>query len=147
MIIPDVNLLVYAYTEQADPYTSARPWVESMFAGSEAIGLPWAVQIGFIRVMTLRRAVVEPISATEAVATVQRWRRHHLVVIPEPGPNHLEIVEQSLVDAGRAGNLVPDAHLAALAIEHDAEFHSYDRDFGLFQGLRWRDPSARVADD
>ena len=90
--------------------------------------------------MTHPTVLVRPLDPSRAVAHVRAWLDRPNVEALEPGPRHLELLERLLVDIGIAGNLTTDAHLAALAIEHQCELHSNDADFGRFSGLRWRDP-------
>ena len=139
MIIPDVNLLVYAHNEEALNHHAASLWWEGLLNGSESIGLPWAVSTGFVRVIT-NPAVVEPLSPLEAVDHVQHWLEHPLITSVEPGPNHMTYFRRNIEVVGVGRNLVPDAHIAALAMEYGAEVHSNDADFGRFPGLRWRNP-------
>lgn len=104
------------------------------------VGLPWAVSLGFLRLMTHRRVLARPMATSAAVAAVRSWltRRHVQVLVP--GPDHLDIVGRLLEEAGTAGTLTTDAHLAALAIEHQVEVCTCDADFARFSGVRWRDP-------
>ena len=139
MIIPDVNLLVYAHNDKALNHHAALFWWEGLLNGSESIGLPWAVSTGFVRVIT-NPAVVEPFSPLEAVDYVQHWMEHPLITPIEPGPNHMTYFRRNIEAVGVGRNLVPDAHIAALAMEYGAEVHSNDADFGRFPGLRWRNP-------
>ncbi len=140
MIVPDINLLVYAYNRRAPHHTRAKAWWESLLNGSEPVGVPWATSCGFIRLMTHPAVLDPPLAPPEAIRHVRRWLGRPLVEILEPGPRHLEILERLLRAVGVAGDLTTDAHLAAIAIEHQCELHSNDSDFGRFPGLRWRDP-------
>lgn len=140
MILPDVNLLVYAYDRGAPAHASARRWWEALLNGTGAVGVPWSVAFGYIRIMTNPRVRAVPITAASAIADVRTWLARPTVSLLEPGPRHLEILDSLLTQAGAAGNLVTDAHLAALAIEHQCEIHSNDTDFARFPGLRWSNP-------
>ena len=141
MIIPDTNLLVYAYNNEVSQHTAARQWWEKLVAGNEIVGIPWVVSTGFVRVMTLRNVLSSPISTAEAVGHVQEWFQHEHIMPVNPEDDHLLHLHQVLQVAGRGGNLVPDAHIAAIAMEHEAEVHTYNtRDFARFPGLRWRNP-------
>ena len=142
MIIPDTNLLVYAYNNEVAQHVTARQWWESMLTGNESIGIPWVVSTGFIRLMTNPRVVVSPISTSDAVEHVREWFQYEHVTPINPGSGHLTHLHQILQVAGRGGNLVTDAHIAAVAMEHQAEVHTYNEsDFARFPGLRWRNPS------
>ena len=140
MIIPDINLLVYAYNDGAPHHEAAKRWWEGLVNGAERVGVPWVVSTGFLRVMTHPRALTAPISQASAIAHVQDWFRYAHVTPINPGVEHLAHLEQDLVAAGVGADLVTDAHIAALAMEYQAEVHSNDSDFGRFPGLRWRNP-------
>ena len=140
MIVPDVNLLVYAHNEADPHHAAALAWWESLLNGTEQIGLPWSVTAGFVRVITNRSSVTDPVAPAQALDVVEEWFRNPLVRPINPGHEHLTLFRQAIVAAGVGGNLVPDAHIAALAMEYQAEVHSGDSDFGRFPGLRWRNP-------
>jgi toxin-antitoxin system PIN domain toxin len=140
MILPDVNLLVYAYNRDARQHAAARAWWEGLLTSTEPVALPWAVSCGFIRLMTHPTVLLRPLDPSRAVAHVRVWLDRPNVEILDPGPRHLELLGRLLDELGVGGNLTTDAHLAALAIEHQCELHSNDADFGRFSGLRWRDP-------
>ena len=140
MILPDVNLLIYAYNRRAPHHAEARSWWEGLLNGTEPVGIPWAVVCGFLRIMTHPSVLEPPLSVERALEPVRAWLDRPLVQVLTPGPRHLEILQELLAGVGVAGNLTTDAHLAAIAIEHRCELHSNDTDFGRFPGLRWRDP-------
>lgn len=140
MIIPDVNLLVYAYNADAPWHDEARRWWEELLSGDQPIGLPWAVTCGFVRLMTHPAVLLEPLETTRALEHVRSWLSLVNVEVLDPGPRHLELFERALREAGVGGNLVTDGHLAALALEYQAEVHSNDVDFARFSGLSWRNP-------
>jgi uncharacterized protein len=140
MILPDVNLLVYAYNLDAPRHAAAASWWEDLLSGDQPVQLAWATMLGFIRLMTHRSILLEPLSPVAALAHLRSWLGRPNVEILEPGPRHLEILGRLLGAAGVGGNLTTDAHLAALAIEHQCELHSNDSDFARFPGLRWRNP-------
>ncbi len=144
MILPDINLLVYAYNRDAREHAGARKWWEALLSSSEAVGLPWAVSLGFIRLMTHSSVLVNPLAPQRAVAHVRAWLDRANVEVLEPGPRHLQLVDRFLAELGVAGNLTTDAHLAALAVEYQCELHSNDADFARFTGLRWRNPLAKA---
>ncbi|MYE25470.1 MAG: type II toxin-antitoxin system VapC family toxin [Gammaproteobacteria bacterium] len=145
MLIPDVNLLVYAYNEDAPFHAVAKTWWETRLSEVEPVGLAWVAMLGFVRIMSNRRVLARPMPLDEAVGHCRAWLGVPNVSIVLPGPRHLDILGSLL--AGPVGsNLVTDAHLAALAIEHQAELQSNDTDFGRFSGLRWRNPVAVVGE-
>jgi len=140
MILPDINLLIYAYNRDAAEHAGARAWWEGLLGSNETVAIPWAVSCGFIRLMTHPAVIMTPLEPKQAVAHVRAWLDRPNVEVLEPGPHHLELLERLLGKLGVAGNLTTDAHLAALAIEHQCELHSNDGDFARFSGLRWRNP-------
>lgn len=140
MILVDVNLLVHAYNRESPRHAAARAWWEHCLNGTTPVGLAWVVMLGFIRLTTSRHILTNPWSAAVACASVREWLERPYVTTVHPGDRHAEILFGLLTSVGTAGNLTTDAHLAALAIEHQAELHSTDTDFGRFNGLRWVNP-------
>ena len=140
MIVPDLNLLVYAHNDGAPRHDEARRWWEGLVNGAERVGVPWAVSLGFMRLTTNRRMLERPMPPERAADYVREWFRYPHIAPLRPGPEHLTLLREQLVHAGAGGNLVTDAHIAALAIEYGAEVHSNDADFARFPGLRWRNP-------
>lgn len=140
MIIPDINLLIYAYNSDAPNHDMAKAWWKKLMEGRQPIGLSWVVCLGYLRLMTNRKILERPIEASEALSHLHSWLSRPQVQIVQPGPRHIGILgsfaEQRLISS----SLVTDAHLAALAIETQAELHSNDVDFQRFPGLRWRNP-------
>jgi toxin-antitoxin system PIN domain toxin len=142
MLIPDINILVYAYDADSPRYARAREWWETTLQQPRVVGLPWSTSVGFIRIATQRGISARPMTVQEAVETVRAWLDHPRVRIVTPGERHAEILFDLLLEVGVAGNLTNDAHLAALAIEYQAELVSTDTDFARFPGLRWFNPLA-----
>lgn len=140
MIVPDLNLVIYAYNHDAPHHAAARAWWEGLLNGKEPVAVPWAMALGFIRLMTHRAVLLTPMSPAAALAHVRAWFVRSNVEHVDPGPRHLDILDRLLSNTGAAGNLTTDAHLAALAIEHQGELHTNDNDFARFPGLRWRNP-------
>ncbi len=140
MIVPDVNLLVYAHDSQSRRHAAARAWWEALMNANGSIGLPWAAMLGFIRIATNPKILDSPLDAGGACRRVRSWLAQPQTVLIHPGDRHAEILFELIEAAGAAGNLTTDAHLAALAIEHQAELHSTDADMGRFPGLRWANP-------
>ena len=140
MIVPDLNLLVYAHNDSTPFHDHALIWWEGLVNGSERVGVPWIVLAGFVRLMTHRRMLANPVTTTEAVNYIREWFRFPHVMPINPGVGHLDHFQRNLKAAGVGGNLVTDAHIAALAMEYQAEVHSNDTDFSRFPGLRWRNP-------
>ena len=140
MILPDVNLLVHAYNRESPVHAAARAWWEGLMNGTRPIGLPWVGILGFIRITTHRLVLDNPLPVSTACAHARAWLARPYVSNLHPGDRHAEILFGLLDSLGTAGNLTTDAHLAALAIEHQAELHSTDADFRRFPGLRWANP-------
>lgn len=140
MKIVDVNLLLYALDQTSPRHDRARGWLERTLSGQETVGLSWTVLLAFVRLSTRSAVFVSPLAADEALDVVDEWLALPSTVVVQPGRRHSAVLRELLTDAGTAGNLVPDAHLAALAMEHGAELCSSDADFSRFSGLRWVDP-------
>lgn len=140
MKLPDVNLLVYAYDESSPRYASAKAWLEKTLSGSETVGLAWTVLLAFLRLSTRRATMSQPFGIREAVGFVEEWLAQPCATVVAPTHRHAAVLRDLLVPIGVGGNLVNDAHLAALAIEHGATLYSSDNDFSRFAGLRWVDP-------
>ena len=142
MIVPDVNLLVHAYNVESPRHAAARAWWERLLNSTQTVGLAWATILGFIRLTTNRQIMMHPLTPAVACAQARAWLGQPYVSIAHPGDRHAEILFGLLESVGAAGNLTTDAHLAALAIEHQAELHSTDADFVRFAGLKWTNPIA-----
>ncbi len=140
MIIPDINLLIYAYNKDAPHHEQARDWWENAMSGQQTIGLPWVVSLGFLRLMTNRKVLAFPLDASEALSHVRSWMQRPQVQLLQPGPRHLEILESFAQQNLLSSALITDAHLAALVIENQAAIHSNDSDFDRFPGLRRHNP-------
>jgi toxin-antitoxin system PIN domain toxin len=140
MLLPDVNVLVHAHREDAPNHERYREWLESTLAGESAFGVCDLVLSGFLRVATHPRVFAQPTPLDVALQFVDDVRGRPNCVVVDPGPRHWGIFRRLCQSAGVRGNLVPDAFLAALAIEHGMEWITTDRDFSRFEGLRWRHP-------
>ncbi len=140
LVLPDVNVLVYAHREDADNHLKYRAWLEALLNGDAAYGVCSVVLSGFLRVATHPKVFRSPSTINQAIAFAEQIRSRPNAVPVEPGPRHWGIFRRLCVDHGVRGNLVPDAYLAALAIESGCEWVSADRDFNRFQELRWRHP-------
>ena len=140
MIIPDINLLVYAYNADSLHHSRAKSWWETQLSGHGMVGLPWIVLHGFIRIMTHPRIMAVPILPGVAVDHVRSWLDVRNTTVVEPGRSHVPVLRQLLDELGCAANLTTDAVIASIAIEYQAELHSNDADFARFSGLRWVNP-------
>lgn len=137
MKIPDVNVLIYAINSDARQHAPARRWLEDAYRSPAGVGFAWAVLTGFIRVSTLRGILAKPLSIDDAMQFASEWLSHPSAQILAPGDRHASLLGRLLMGAGRGGNLVSDAHLAAITIEHGAILGSFDADFERFAGLRF----------
>ena len=140
MILVNVNILLYASNTDTDQHTAAREWLAAQLNGSTPVGLPWASLLGFLRVATHPRAFRTPLTMGMAWQQVSDWLAAEAVWTPGPTERHAAALAQLLALPGIYGDLVPDAHLAALAIEHGLTLCSTDGDFARFSGLQWRNP-------
>jgi hypothetical protein len=145
MIVPDINLLLYAYNSVSPFHGKAAKWWQECLSGLEPVGLALPVIFGFIRVGTSAQAFPAPMTCAEAAGHVRRWLNQPVAQILIPGPQHLEQVITLLQSAGATGNLVTDAQIAAIAIEQGAVVHTSDADFIRFSGLRWFNPLTGLA--
>lgn len=140
MIVPDLNLLLYAVHKEGPLHARAMRWLQDILTGDEPVGLPWSVTLGFVRLTTNARIFTTPIAVGDAIGIVDGWFRQRIVSPIEPGQEHWRIVRGLLAGAGAGGNLTTDAHIAALCIERGAVLHSADADFTRFPGLRFFNP-------
>jgi toxin-antitoxin system PIN domain toxin len=143
VILIDTNLLVYAWDADSAHHEVARKWLDEQLTYTVRVGLPWHSLIGFLRVVTNPRIFSRPETVRRAWEQAEEWLGCENVWIPEPAASHASILRRMLEHLGGGGaNLIPDAHLAALAIEHGLALCSADGDFGRFPGLKWVNPLA-----
>jgi toxin-antitoxin system PIN domain toxin len=140
MIIPDVNLLLYAYDSDSAFHAKAAAWWQDCLSGPETVGMPPVVIFGFIRIGSHPRVFQNPMTPAELAENVRSWLAQPVVQILESGSDHLDRVLKLLEAIGAAGNLVTDAQIAAFAIEYGADLHTEDSDFMRFPGLQWKNP-------
>ena len=145
MIIPDINLLLYAYNADSPSHKKAAAWWQRCLSGTEPIGLPLVVVFGFVRIATSARVYQHPMTPAEASEHVRSWLAQPAARIVESGPDHAGQVLKLLEAIGTAGNLVTDAQIAALTLEYGAVLHTADADFLRFPGLRWFNPITGTA--
>lgn len=136
----DVNVLVYAYNEDMPRRAEYQAWLEEMLTGPEPFGVSSTVLSGFVRIVTFPGILPNPMHPTQAVEVAGQIRAAPSAVALEPGPRHWELFAQLCRKVEAKGNTVPDAYLAALAMEHGCEWNTTDRGFARFPGLRWRHP-------
>jgi hypothetical protein len=137
----DANVLLYATNDDARFHDPARRWLDGALSGAETVGFAWIVLLAFVRLSTKAGLFPTPLSVDGAMDRVDAWIGAGPSVILEPTPRHARIVRDLLRDVGHGGNLVNDAHLAALAIEHRCGIVSFDNDFARFAGVEWTVPA------
>ncbi|GAC1538239.1 MAG: type II toxin-antitoxin system VapC family toxin [Acidimicrobiales bacterium] len=142
MKLPDANVLIYAVNADAPHHEAARGWLDAALSGSDTVAFSWIALLAFVRLTTKIGLFPNELSVPEAMDRVEAWLGAPPAVIVEPTREHLRIVRQLLTEAGSGGNMVNDAHLAALAIEHRCTVVSFDDDFGRFGTVAWERPIA-----
>ena len=140
MKLVDSNVLLNASNLQSIDHAAARQWLDDTLIGTEAVGFPWIVLVAFTRIATHPRIFDTPLPLDEALGRVEAWLSADPAVVVSPTARHFAIWSGLLKQVGTAGNLTNDAHIAALALEHDAEIVTFDRDFARF-GVRHLIPS------
>ncbi|MGH3634017.1 TA system VapC family ribonuclease toxin [Mycobacterium sp.] len=143
-MIVDANLLLYAVDASSAQNAMAAAWLEETLDGDSRVGLPWQTIGAFLRIVTHPRVTDNPLSAADACRYVEDWLAVPVVWIPPATETTARIYARLCARVEITGNLVPDAQLAALAIEHGIEIASADTDFMRFPGLRWTNPLAHV---
>ena len=143
MILVDANILLYAEDSLSEHHEAARTWWDAQLSGSDPVGLCWPVLNAFIRIATNARLHQRPLTLKESIERVQSWLDQSCVRIIQPTEEHWTIFQQMLRSGNAVGNLVTDAHLAALAVEHNCMLQSTDADFSRFRGLKWKNPIAK----
>ena len=140
MIVPDINLLLYAEVTAFEEHQEARSWWERSINGEDGVGLCAPVIFGFIRISTNRRIFDEPMTAEQAIGRIERWLEQPSVRYLVPGSRHLSIAFELMRQLGTAANLTTDVQIASYAIEYGGEVHSNDTDFHRFTGLKHYNP-------
>ncbi len=140
MILVDANILLYAEDSLSPHHARARQWWDSQLSGSVPVCLCWTVVNAFVRIGTNTRVFEHPLSLDEATSRVQGWLDQPCTRMAVPTERHWDVFKQLLIDGKATGNLVTDAHLAALSIEYGCELQSTDSDFARFPKLKWRNP-------
>lgn len=140
-MIVDANVMLYAADSTSVFHGLARDWLEGALNGARRVGFPWTSLMAFQRIATHPRLSAAPLTPGQAWSFVDDWRSADRAWVPVPGPGHAEILQRLIVDGDLRGNLVTDAHLAALAIEHGVGICSMDTDFARFPELTWFNPA------
>jgi toxin-antitoxin system PIN domain toxin len=140
MILVDANLLVYARVASLPQHADAKRWLDERLNGTASVGLPWPSLLGFLRLVSNPRIFSKPESIASAWQQAGAWLDCPCVWVPAPTERHREVIGRLLTAGATRANLIPDAHLAALAIEHGLTLCSTDGDFARFPGLKWENP-------
>lgn len=143
MILADANILLYAEDTLSEHHDAARTWWDGQLSGHEPVGLCWPVLTAFVRIGTNPRLQRRPLTLGEAIARVQSWFDQPCVRLLEATDGHWTVFQRMLRAGNATANLVSDAHLAALALEHNCVLYSTDTDFARFRGLKWKNPVLR----
>ena len=140
MILPDINLLLYAHNPRATNHKRAFHWWNQCLQGQEGVALAWVVVLGFVRITTHPKVFERPMAVEAAVGRVEEWLSLPHIHLVHPPQTHFQTWSALLKQIGTAGNLTTDAHLAALAIERGLILQTTDADFARFAGLKWHNP-------
>lgn len=139
-MIIDANILIYSVDESSASHDQAQSWLTDVLNGSVLVGLPWPSLLAFVRLSTHPRLARYPLTGAQAWSIVEGWLSAPAAWIPQPTAQHAEVLGTLIRSHGLAGNLIPDAHLAALAVEHGVTLCSADTDFARFPEVRWVNP-------
>ena len=142
MILVDANILIYSHVESFSQHEAARHWLDEQINGATSVGMPWETLLAFLRLVTNARVFEQPEPVARAWQQVRDWLACDSVWIPQPTERHVAVLNELLSQPGVHANLVPDAHLAAIAIEHGLTLCSTDGDFARFSNLRRLNPLA-----
>jgi uncharacterized protein len=142
VILVDANLLIYAANRAAPEHDAAREWLDARLSGTARVGLPWPTLLAFVRLATSPLVVRQPVTVRAAWTQAEEWLGSPAAWIPMPTEKHAEVFAALCEPAWMTSRLVPDAHLAALALEHGLTLCSSDGDFARFEGLTWENPLA-----
>lgn len=138
----DANVLLFAVDERSRFHPAARDWLSDQLSGPRRVGIPWQSLTAFLRISTHPRASESPLTSEEAWSHVADWLAADATWVPVPTERHAEVLGELIAKYQLRGNLIPDADLAALAIEHGLTICSADTDFARFPEIRWENPLA-----
>ncbi len=141
MKLVDANVLLYAVNRDAEHHETARAWLDRALSGDATVAFSWVALLAFVRLSTKVGLFPSPLGIEGALDRVHAWTTAAPAVIVEPTPDHAMVLRRLLGEVGVGGNLVNDAHLAALAVEHRCVVVSYDNDFSRFDGVTWEQPT------
>ena len=139
----DANLLLFAVDDASPFHEQALGWITAQLNGSRRVGLPWQSLGAFLRISTHPRAATNPLDPADAYQHITEWLEADVAWVPQPTERHAEVLGELITSHHLRGNLIPDAQLAALAIEHGLTVCSADTDFARFSELHWENPLAR----
>jgi uncharacterized protein len=142
MVVVDVNILIKVVNTRAPEHPAVLNWWEKSLREEAPIGLSWIVLIGFLRVSTDHRILPNPLSPAVALAKLKTWIDHPGTQLVSESVDHLPLLRELVLETGKSGAIMPDAHLAAIAIGNGAKLASCDVDFARFSKLRWVNPLA-----
>lgn len=142
MNVVDANVLLYAVNADSVRHRESRAWLDHALSGGAVVGFAWVALLAFVRLSTRRGIFEAPLTSDEAWDRIDAWLAQPSAVIVEPTARHASLMRDLLAEVGSAGNLVNDAHLAALAIEHRGSVVSYDSDFARFASVNWIEPNS-----
>jgi hypothetical protein len=141
----DANLLIYAFDDASPFHEPTKAWIEEQLNGTTRVGFPWESLTAFVRVSTHPRASATPITPDAAWTQVEEWLAADLSWVPRPTEHHGEVLGSLIRRYQLRGNVISDAHLAALALEHGLTLCSADTDFARFTEITWENPLAAPA--
>ncbi|KAZ75938.1 type II toxin-antitoxin system VapC family toxin [Mycobacterium tuberculosis] len=142
MKIVDANVLLYAVNTTSEHHKPSLRWLDGALSGVDRVGFAWVPLLAFVRLATKVGLFPRSLPREAAITQVADWLAAPSAVLVNPTVRHADILARMLTYVGTGANLVNDAHLAALAVEHRASIVSYDSDFGRFEGVRWDQPPA-----
>lgn len=142
MKVVDANVLLYAVNSSSEHHNACKRWLDGALSGADTVGLAWVPLLAFVRLTTKQGLFPAPLAPGDAMCQVADWCGAPGAVVLSPTPRHADVLSRFLYQVGTGGNLVNDAHLAALAMEHRGVIVSYDSDFSRFDGVRWDTPDA-----
>jgi toxin-antitoxin system PIN domain toxin len=136
----DANVLLYAINRADPKHVESRDWLDRSLNGQETVAFAWVALLAFLRLSTRVGLFPRPLEPADALSIIRGWLDRPTAVTLDPTARHLDVLAGLVTGVGTGGNLTTDAHLAALAVEHDATIVTYDSDFGRFSGVRWHPP-------
>ena len=136
MKLVDTNVLIYAVDVDSPHHKTSFEWIEETLSTGPGMALAWLAVVGFVRLTTRKGILRQPLSVNQSLAAIDDWLNHPRTILLQPGERHADLFARLLLGSGTAGNLTNDAHLAALAIEHNTELVTFDRDFKRFSGVK-----------